>query len=226
MATVVAFEEGAGLVLELDGALGIDGRGGDGGDDRVFGTGQSCIVRGDAEDFSALESGRRVPVYDVRSQPGRCEFVSTVEASEALLRVLASVTVVLLLLILLLTSFLHRALNQPGKLTSRFDNDQLRRIEGVDAVTGAARMGVACPQCQKPMREGALPLLAGLHWREPGEPVGIPNALAGLPGTTSWRGRPILHAYRCDPCEVLLVKHGRLDPDDLGPISSDVDSRR
>lgn len=40
------------------------------------------------------------------------------------------------------------------------------------------------------------------------EVVGLPHALAGLPGTVGWRGRPRPHALRCAPCQVITLRYG------------------
>lgn len=67
---------------------------------------------------------------------------------------------------------------------------------------------VRCPACGKVMDEGYTPVLAGLHWRTLGAPVGLPIVLRGLPGTVGRRGRPRLHAFRCVPCEILTLQYG------------------
>ena len=67
---------------------------------------------------------------------------------------------------------------------------------------------VRCPACGKAMDEGYLPILSGIHWRKLGDPIGLPHALQGLPGTTSLRTRPRLHAFRCTPCEILTLQYG------------------
>jgi hypothetical protein len=67
---------------------------------------------------------------------------------------------------------------------------------------------VQCPVCGGKMDEGYLPLLAGMHWRLLGEPIGLPHALSGLPGTVGWRGRRLVHAFRCSGCEVITFQYG------------------
>ena len=60
------------------------------------------------------------------------------------------------------------------------------------------------------MEEGYLPLQAGVPWRKPGEPIGLANAFHGLPGTVAGLcKRPRVHAYRCEPCEVVTFRYGR-----------------
>ena len=68
---------------------------------------------------------------------------------------------------------------------------------------------VVCPACGKRMDEGYVPPLAGLNWRTLGQPIGVPHALGGLPGTVGWRERVKLHAVRCVPCEILTLQYGK-----------------
>ena len=51
-------------------------------------------------------------------------------------------------------------------------------------------------------------LLAALHWRAIEEPIGMPHALSGLPGTVGWRTRPRLHGFRCATCSIVTFKYG------------------
>jgi hypothetical protein len=67
---------------------------------------------------------------------------------------------------------------------------------------------VRCPACGKAMDEGYVPLLSGMSWRRIGEPIGLPHALTGMPGTVGRRGRPRLHAFRCVPCEIVTLQVG------------------
>jgi len=101
------------------------------------------------------------------------------------------------LLLLGITLGIHRSYARPGFPQRRMDLDP-----------GA----VACPACGGKMAEGYLPVLAGVHWREPGAPVGLPNALSGLPGTVGWRRRPLVHAFRCGTCEIISFQYGRSMP--------------
>lgn len=50
--------------------------------------------------------------------------------------------------------------------------------------------------------------MAGIHWRQPGQPIGLPHALRGLPGTVGWRARPRLHVFRCVPREIVTFQYG------------------
>jgi hypothetical protein len=124
---------------------------------------------------------------------GECAAVATLERSRAVLWALTSGLGCVLLLILAVGLALHRALRRPGAPQRRMQVEP---------------GSVACPACGGKMAEGYLVLLSGVHWREPDEPVGLPHALGGLPGTVGWRSRPRLHAFRCTSCEVLSAQYG------------------
>lgn len=156
--------------------------------------GESCLLKASEVNMEAIELGEELAVVPTPGRPGDCALLATIEASEALLTSLSAAIVALLLGLVLAALLIQRSVTQPPALTTRMD-------VGGDAVR--------CPRCEKPMTEGYLPLLAGLHWREPGEPTGLPHALAGLPGTVGWRGRPRLHAFRCESCEVLTLRYGK-----------------
>jgi hypothetical protein len=126
-------------------------------------------------------------------ETSECVAQATLERSRAVLWALTSGVGCVLLLLFAVGLGLQRALRQPG--------DPQRRME-VDPDA------MACPSCGGKMAEGYLVLLAGVHWREPGQPVGLPHALGGLPGTVGWRGRPRLHAFRCTACEIVSAQYG------------------
>jgi hypothetical protein len=128
-----------------------------------------------------------------RTATQSCVAQATVERSGAVLWALTSGVGCVLLLIALVGLGLHRALTRPGAPQRRMEVDP---------------EALACPSCGGKLAEGYLVLLAGVHWREPGEPIGMPHALGGLPGTVGWRGRPRLHAFRCPTCEVLIAQYG------------------
>ena len=155
---------------------------------------RSCFVaRGDLPE-AMPGVGAMLDVVTHRSQPERCTTADTLVAAQSLLRALAAVVVCFALTLVLVGIGVQRSLTQVPSLTTRLDFAPER---------------VRCPRCDKPMAEGYLPLVAGLHWRGRDEPVGVTNALGGLPGTASWRGRARVHALRCEPCELLLMRYGR-----------------
>lgn len=155
--------------------------------------GEACTADTSAEIFAATEEGQGLEVVYVEWKPGSCELASTIAASARLLWIIAGGLATVVASLLLLGVFLHRSFTRPVHPPRR-----------MDAPPGEVR----CPACGKAMDEGYVPLLAGVHWRRLGEPIGLPHALGGLPGTVGRRGRPRLHAFRCVPCEILTLQYG------------------
>jgi hypothetical protein len=137
--------------------------------------------------MAALRRGR-IPAW-----VAVCELAATVDASETLRWTVTGTLALALLALGALGLFLHRSFARPVRPDRRMDVDP---------------SAVPCPACGKAMDEGYLAVLSGLHWRAAGQPLGLPNALSGLPGTVGWRGRPRLHAFRCVPCEIATFQYG------------------
>ena len=161
--------------------------------------GETCVAYLGYTSFEDHRPGDSMFVYRRADRPGRCEIEASIEAAKALLTAVSSVLVVLLLGLILIVKVVTRSITAVPELTTRFDAPDR---------SGDQPAVFPCPRCAKPMKEGYLPLLSGVHWRNPQDPVGLPTALGGLPGTVSWRGRPRVHAYRCEPCEVLTFRYG------------------
>jgi hypothetical protein len=159
--------------------------------------GEACTAGTSAAIFSAAQLGDRAEVVWVDWKPGECELSSTIENSAVLLWFISGSVGLFVSLLLAFGIFLTGSFTRAGV--------PARRI--------AADPGdVCCPACGKQMDEGYLPLVAGIHWRTLREPIGLPHALAGLPGTVGWRGRPRLHAFRCVPCEIVTFQYGAARP--------------
>jgi hypothetical protein len=155
--------------------------------------GHACTAGASAAVFDASEVGDVLEVVYFEARPGDCVLVSTVENSGLLLWALTGGVAGLLLLVVAGGLTLHHSFAMPRHPARRM------------ALAAAAPH---CPVCAAPMAEGYLPLLAGVHWREPGAPIGLPHALSGLPGTLGWRNRPALHAFRCAACEIVSFQYG------------------
>jgi len=154
--------------------------------------GTHCTSTTSAAHRERLAPGDRLDVVLPEARPDECVLVATLENSAWLLWGVGALVALLVAMLVGAGLFLQRTFTRRLPPTTRFD------LPG-DPV---------CPRCDAPMSEGYVPLLAGIHWREPGEPVGLPHALSGLPGTVGWRGRPRLHAWRCPKCEILTVQYG------------------
>jgi Domain of unknown function (DUF6487) len=159
--------------------------------------GQGCTAKTSLAHHAALREGDVLAVVYGPERPGACELEATLVNSLVVLGVMSGGIGLAALAVLVVAIFVHRSFSRPGYPTTHL------------AAEGKA---VLCPACGGEMAEGYLVPLAGLHWRRLGEPVGVPHALAGLPGTVGWRGRPRLHAFRCEPCDVVTFRHGSAGP--------------
>lgn len=155
---------------------------------------QACTADTSAAIFASLEPGDPVEVVQLDRAPGSCELSSTIEASGRVLFLLVGGLGAGVALLVALAAFLHRSFTRPVEPALRLALD-----EG----------GLRCPLCGKAMDEGYLAPMAGIHWRGRGQPIGLPHALGGLPGSVGWRGRPRLHAFRCVPCESVVFRYGK-----------------
>ena len=138
-------------------------------------------------------SANRSRSFTATDRPGECVLVATLENSALVLWAFTGAIAIVVLLILWAGVRVHRSYTATAFLTSYLDVDV---------------KDMTCPQCGAEMAEGYLALLAGLHWRGIDEPIGMPHALGGLPGTVGWRARPRLHGFRCEPCSIVTFKYG------------------
>jgi len=155
--------------------------------------GSACTARTSAAHHDAIQIGQMLDIVHRPDIPGECVLNATLENSAALLWAISGGIAVIVLMLVWVGIVAQRSFAATAFLTSHLDADP---------------KDVTCPQCGVEMAEGYLPLLAGIHWRELEEPVGLPHALGGLPGTTGWRSRPRLHAFRCEACSVVTFKYG------------------
>jgi hypothetical protein len=178
-ATVISAETEVGVVLQLTSGSQV---------------GSACTVKVSKTYAAELQAGDTLAVFSYADRPGDCELADTIEASGALLWVIGSVVAIILLFLVLLGITVQRKFSQTPVLTTRFDSPG---------------SGMNCPRCGSSMNEGYLVPAAGIHWRNAGQPLGLPHALGGLPGTVGWKGRPRLHAYRCESCEISTFHYGK-----------------
>ncbi|HSG32182.1 MAG TPA: PF20097 family protein [Thermodesulfobacteriota bacterium] len=133
------------------------------------------------------------------SNPTKCTLTDGVEIS----RYFLLITLIFALFILILgIGFIYYVYKSYAKPTP----DKLIKPTtnlGIDA------NGVICPKCKSNMTEGYMPTVGGVAWRDSDEPIGIPTMFTGLPGTTFWVKRPLLHAFHCKECEIITFKYGK-----------------
>ncbi|HKJ25478.1 MAG TPA: PF20097 family protein [Myxococcota bacterium] len=154
--------------------------------------GEHCTAATSEAHRAELVSGDVLAVVLPDARPGECVLVATLENSMLFLWGLCGMVAAVLLMMVLVGLFLDRSFGRSGAPSARFDVGPIE-----------------CPRCDAPMEEGYLPLLSPLHWRRPDEPIGLPTAFSGLPGTVGWRGRPSLHAYRCERCQIVTLRYGK-----------------
>jgi hypothetical protein len=159
-------------------------------------TGKVCTAKTSAAEYDDAVSGQ---VFEVvyRADRGECVLDATIVRSGIVLWSISGGAASLLLLIASIGAWAHQSLTTPAFPRRRMN------VEGT---------ALACPVCGGEMAEGYLPMLAGVHWRGLGQPVGTPHNLSGLPGTVGWRRRPLLHAFRCPECQIVSFQYGAPPP--------------
>jgi hypothetical protein len=157
--------------------------------------GQACAADSSGAIYDRAQPGDRLAVVVRPELPGECTLESTLEYSLAILVSLGAAVGFVILLLVSVGAWIHRSLTAAPRLTAHL---------------GLGTKDVHCPACGAVMAEGYLPLLSGVHWRRIDEPIGLPHALSGLPGTVGWRGRPCLHAFHCETCRIVTFGYGRL----------------
>ena len=137
-------------------------------------------------------------VYDQVS-PSKCSLSDGIEISRTLLFVTVVFAIFLLILGIVFIIYIYKSFRilQPG--------DSVELTTFINLGENEPK----CPKCYKIMIEGYMPTVGGVSWRDRNEPIGIPTIFNGLPGTTFWIKRPLLHAFRCKDCKVIIFKYGK-----------------
>jgi hypothetical protein len=165
--------------------------------------GEACTADTSRTIYEATEVGDMLEVVRLESKLGECELASTLEASAQLLWFISGGVIIALAIVFAFGWVLTRSLIRPAAPTRQM---------------AAEPREVRCPACGNRMDEGYLVVLSGVHWRNMEEPIGMPHALGGLPGTVGWLGRPRLHGFRCEPCEVATFQYGVVGERRASPI--------
>jgi hypothetical protein len=165
----------------------------------VFGFGSehiptdSCTAEVSKSVFEAAQIGGTFEVVRKPGRPDQCYLTSSLALSGLILAGLSGLTLIVLALILGFAWFAQRSFASAMTLTSEVDEAELG--------------GVSCCGCFATMEPGYIVPFGGIHWRDADQPIGLPTALGGLPGTVGWRGRPRLQAFRCEVCGIVTFKH-------------------
>lgn len=134
-----------------------------------------------------------------RENPQNCTMPDGVEISKYLLLATLLFAIFILLLAFGFLHYVYRSYKKP---------DAQNPVKPTTDM-GVNTYEIACPRCRSIMTEGYMPTVGGVAWRDNDEPVGIPTMLTGLPGTTFWLKRPLLHAFHCKSCEIITFRYGK-----------------
>ena len=146
--------------------------------------------------YDSNEPGDLITVKYLASSPGTCMLSSEVDLNYNLLTLIMSLGAFFAALGLIFLIYIYIQYKRPNP------------GQKVELTTGFDKKEVNCPECGKIMKEGYIPSVGGISWRDREESTGIPTILSGLPGTIYWLKRPKLHAFRCRECKVVVFKHG------------------
>lgn len=146
--------------------------------------------------YESHESGQKLTVVYLSSNPSSCMLESEIEFNFSLLKAIVLAGLFFALIGLLFIYYIYRQYRKP------------REGESAGLTTEFGTLEMQCPECGSPMTEGFIPTTGGITWRDKGESTGIPTIISGLPGTIFWLKRPKLHAFRCRKCKNVLFKHG------------------
>jgi flagellar basal body-associated protein FliL len=157
-----------------------------------------CTLRVSKYTYDIVSKRDILNVAYLPEDPSECTLPDGIELNLHLIASLLAVAVILLLLAAGFAFYIYRSFRKPppGKPVT------------LTTDLGIPPGGVACPKCGAPMTEGYMPTVGGVSWRDREDPIGIPTMFTGLPGTTFWVKRPALHAYRCEPCRIIVFKYG------------------
>jgi hypothetical protein len=178
VASVVGKHESVGLVLEF-------------GSERT--PTDSCTAQTSKAVFDAAQVGDTFEIVRKPGRPDQCYLTSSLALSGLILAGLSGLTLTALALSLGVAWFAQRSFAGAIKLTSEFAPGDLPNV--------------SCCGCSAAMEPGYIVPFGGIHWREQDQPIGLPTAFGGLPGTVGWRGRPRLQAFRCEACGIVTFKH-------------------
>jgi len=131
--------------------------------------------------------------------PKDCTLPHWARVSRYFLLMTLVVAVILIILSICLFYYIYTSFKKPRpgeviKITTNMDLD---------------KPSLNCPKCAAEMTEGYMPAVGGVSWRDKDEPIGIPTMRSGLPGTTFFIKRPLLHAFHCKTCKIIVFKYGK-----------------
>lgn len=159
-----------------------------------------CFVGVSKDTYYSI--GLRDELYIVYSKdaPSKCSLFDGIEISRVILLMSLIVAAVLFLIGLGFIYYVYKSYSKPS-------SDNL--VKPTTSLN--LHINPECPKCGLLMTEGYMPTVGGVSWRDKDEPIGIPTMLTGLEGTTFWIKRPLLHAYHCKGCKIIIFKYGKAE---------------
>ncbi len=158
-----------------------------------------CQVGVSQTTYDVISKRDELAVMYLPSDPLKCTLPSSVEINRYTLMSTLMVACLFILLSIGFAYYIYKSFRKPVageeiKLTNNLE------LKGDNLI---------CPRCGDKMTEGYLPTVGGVSWRDMDEPIGIPTVFSGLPGTTHWIRRPMLHAFHCKSCKIITFKYGK-----------------
>lgn len=164
--------------------------------DRIW---TNCVFGVSRDTYYSISRRDELAIIYDPDKPTECTIPDGVEISRLLLLATLIFAGFLIMLGIGFVFYIYKSFKIPK------DGEQVKPTTDL----GIGSNKVHCPSCNKLMTEGYMPTVGGVSWRDRDEPIGIPTILNGLPGTTFWLKRPLLHAYQCKDCEIITFKYGK-----------------
>lgn len=154
-----------------------------------------CRINVSKTVYNSYSVNDKLVIVYLKSKPGVCYLQGSAEGLYFSSMVLVVFGIISLLIFIAFAYHVYKSFKKTGKpvsLTTKFEGD---------------RANVICPECGSPMDEGYIPGVGGINWRDRGDPIGLPTMISGLPGTVFWFKRPLLHAFNCKQCALVVFKY-------------------
>ena len=158
----------------------------------------SCQLGVSKNTYDVVSKKDQLSVLYLSKQPQKCTLPASVDLMLGLTAALLFTGLIFLLLALGFLYYIYKSFKKPKNPVDLTTNLEL------------AKGNLACPKCGLEMNEGYMPTVGGVSWRDRDESIGIPTILNGLPGTTFWVKRPLLHGFHCKSCEIITFKYGKI----------------
>ncbi|MGI9554173.1 MAG: PF20097 family protein [Thermodesulfobacteriota bacterium] len=155
-----------------------------------------CRVGVSKNTYDSMSRRDELRVIYLKSNPENCSLPNSVSTLYTLSLSLIAISLIFLLIFIGFLIYVIRSFKKPAMPLP------LTTVMNVDT------QNVNCPECGAKMINGYMPTIGGVSWRDRNDAVGIPTLFSGLPGTTFWFKRPMLHGFHCKNCKIITFKYG------------------